>query len=501
MAVVDGCPAFQGGCPFSKMEVNLLPASMESLPDGITDKWINDKCPAFKEGCPFKTTDSVEMLYNVLSEMPESHQVHQDSLAAKVVGETLRLVHTKSVALKSDYNAACPVFATSCPFKTVTTYGVPLVSELDVVVERWGLQNPPSPDGTFETVNEAAEPLSKHLKAGTKIVHRSAENVHFVRDFLKGSVAKESYIDLLRALYHVYNAIEVALDGLPESLRHCDFAALRRADALLSDLRYYTGTPASETLDLGPMSPAAQQYVDRIHKLAKDDPHLVLAHAYTRYLGDLSGGQILAKAAGKAYNLPEGQGAAFYKFENVGVRPADLKAFKKAYRSSLDALQVSTTQADDIVHEANMAFLLNILIFEERDVAAGHLDRIRTLEEVNELVESNKSPLAFQKAYIAAGAQSSDQCPFIPGPAGRRANGEPSFHATEGGVCPWPFVWFHNPKSAIVTHPLKNGLGLIGMIGIFRVALQYPRRSLMTFACTTLAAIMFKPTKKDDTKQ
>merc|ERR1712194_647937 len=155
-------------------------------------------------------------------------------------------------------------------------------------------------------------------------------------------------------------------------------------------------------------------------------------------------------------------------------------------RSSLDALHVSTTQADDIVHEANMAFLLNISIFEERGVAAGHLERIRSLEEVNELVQSNKSPLAFQKAYIAAGAQSSDQCPFIPGPAGRRANGEPSCHASESGVCPWPFVWFHNAKSAI---------GLIGMIGMLRVAWQYPRRSLMTFACTTLAAIMFKPTK------
>merc|ERR1712190_565721 len=73
------------------------------------------------------------------------------------------------------------------------------------------------------------------------------------------------------------------------------------------------------------------------------------------------------------------------------------KTFKKEYRSSLDALGVSASRADDVVREATMAFLFNILIFEERDVAAGHLERIRTVEEVSELVNNNKAPLNFKK--------------------------------------------------------------------------------------------------------
>ena len=70
------------------------------------------------------------------------------------------------------------------------------------------------------------------------MVHRSAENVHFVRDFLKGSVKKESYIELLRALYHVYHAMETGLRELPEHLKHRDFSVLERSDALAADLAH-----------------------------------------------------------------------------------------------------------------------------------------------------------------------------------------------------------------------------------------------------------------------
>jgi len=356
-------------------------------------------------------------------------------------------------------------------------------------------------------IDEASsEPISKALKAGTKIVHRSAENVHFVRDFLKGSVTKESYIELLRALYHAYRAMEEGLECLPLHLKHCDFTAIYRAETIASVLRFYTGTPAGQVVDLGQPSAAAQQYVDRLRLLAREDPLLLLAHAYTRYLGDLSGGQILARAAANAYNLPDGKGAEFYRFEKIGSSPADLKAFKKAYRSSFDALQLSVPRADALVKEANTAFLMNIVIFEERDVAAGHLQRIRSLEEISKLVESNTSALKFKQAYGASNAQASDQCPFIPGAAGRREPGKPSVHGDGGhSVCPWPFVWLHDPKTALVAHPLKNVAGLLTMCGLLRVAWVYPRQSGAVIVASAVALPCLKPKKakrseEDNTK-
>lgn len=512
MAIVDDCPAFSEGCPFSKIDADLLPMIVELFP-----RDIKEKCPAFKDGCPFKDTDSVETLYNKLSDMPNTHQPNKGNAAAKAVEETLKMVHTKSVEMKTKFNAPCPVFATSCPFKTVTTYGAPLLTELDGVVERWGLEqsaeidkhdSKPSAD-TAEAV-EAAEPLSKSLKAGTKLVHRSAENVHFVRDFLKGSVKKESYIELLRALYHVYSALEDGLRELPKALKHCDFSVLERTETLAADLRYYLDTPDGQAVDFGKPSPATQQYVDQVQLLAKEDPLLLLAHAYTRYLGDLSGGQILARAAEKAYKLPQDKGVSFYKFEDIGCAPSDLKSFKKAYRTSLDALQLSARRADAMVQEANKAFLLNILIFQERDVAAGSLERVLTLEEMSHLIESNTSALQFQRAYGApsesAPVKTSNKCPFLPssdGPAAgeaRSCSKCPFLPSADADACPWPFLWTHDPKLALVSHPVKNGIALVGILGLLRVAWEYPKRSAAAFLASAFIVPWIKPKHRKPSK-
>jgi len=67
-----------------------------------------------------------------------------------------------------------------------------------------------------------------------------------------------------------------------------------------------------------PMSDATKAYVKRIHEVGKKDPALLIAHHYTRYLGDLTGGQILGKMAIKAMDLPStGEGVQFYVFKNI----------------------------------------------------------------------------------------------------------------------------------------------------------------------------------------
>lgn len=37
------------------------------------------------------------------------------------------------------------------------------------------------------------------------------------------------------------------------------------------------------------MPQGCQKYVERIHYIGQNEPELLVAHAYTRYMGDLSG--------------------------------------------------------------------------------------------------------------------------------------------------------------------------------------------------------------------
>lgn len=76
------------------------------------------------------------------------------------------------------------------------------------------------------------------------------------------------------------------------------------------------------------LSAGTKPYVDRIHEVGEKDPVLLVAHSYTRYMGDLSGGQILKKVAQRALKLPStGEGLNFYQFEGIHSH----KGFKQLY--------------------------------------------------------------------------------------------------------------------------------------------------------------------------
>ena len=202
--------------------------------------------------------------------------------------------------------------------------------------------------------------LANKLREGTQKSHSMAENVGFVKCFLKGVVEKASYRKLVANLYFVYSAMEVEME------KHRDhpivsaiyFPELHRKTSLEQDLTYYYG-PNWRT-QVSP-SPAAEAYIARIQEASANAPELLIAHSYTRYLGDLSGGQILKGIAMNAMNLADGEGVAFYEFDAI----PDEKAFKNKYRDNLDALPIDVATVDRIVDEANDAFGQNMNMFME----------------------------------------------------------------------------------------------------------------------------------------
>ena len=209
--------------------------------------------------------------------------------------------------------------------------------------------------------------LAKQLKVGTKKSHSAAENTSFVASFLRGVVDEESYKTLVSDLYFVYRAMEEEVRRLKNNqfVKVVYFPELERELALERDVRYYWGPNWRAIIT---PSDSAQLYANRIRELGLKDPLLLVAHHYTRYLGDLSGGQILKGIAQKAMNLREGEGLHFYEFEQV----EDTKEFKVKYRAALDTLELDKSQIDAIIAEANYAFKLNMYVFDE--LAGGKRD-------------------------------------------------------------------------------------------------------------------------------
>eukprot|EP00808_Paulinella_micropora_P017137 g81074.t1 len=281
--------------------------------------------------------------------------------------------------------------------------------------------------------------LSKQLKTGTKKSHRAAEQVHFIRNFIKGKIDKQLYKHMVVFLWHVYSALE---DELRKNHTNSVYSKLHfpkeleRTQTLEQDLEYYLGPEWRQSKEVkNSPSPCTKDYVDRIRKVGKEQPELLVAHAYTRYLGDLSGGQILAKVAKKAMQLPaDGKGTAFYQFEHV----PNARAFKNHYRMRLDATEVSPSMADLLVAEANLAFVLNMRVFEELDVMAGDASQVRSLQEV--------------LATLEMPVRENEKCPFasLGAKAGFSAhNTSTTQPAVAQGECPFPFILLHDPVKGL----------------------------------------------------
>jgi len=202
--------------------------------------------------------------------------------------------------------------------------------------------------------------LATKLREGTKKAHTMAENVGFVKCFLKGTVEKTSYRKLVSNLYFVYSAMEEELERHQNHaiLSKIHFPVLNRKTSLEQDLRYYYGVNWQTVVE---PSQATEAYVQRIREISDTEPELLVAHSYTRYLGDLSGGQILKGIAQRAMNMSGREGVAFYEFDDI----TDEKAFKNTYRQAMNDLPIDEVMADRIVEEANAAFGMNMAVFNE----------------------------------------------------------------------------------------------------------------------------------------
>lgn len=204
---------------------------------------------------------------------------------------------------------------------------------------------------------EAVRPLSVALREGTTAEHEAAEHSSFMSELLAGRINAHGYTDYLLRLRMIYTALEEAVRAhrADPLLAAVYDPALERLTTLEADLAHWAPACGRDTTEV-PDSPAARAYRDRL--TGADWAGALVAHHYTRYLGDLSGGQAIGALLNRAFDL-DGAGLSFYRFP---MRP---KPYKDGYRARLDALPLEADAIDAMVEEVKVAFHLNRALFDE----------------------------------------------------------------------------------------------------------------------------------------
>lgn len=202
-------------------------------------------------------------------------------------------------------------------------------------------------------------PFSEALRERTRGVHQESEGAVFMQDLMSGKGSRNDYIALLAQHYFIYEALEEAAVRMADDPVAALFISpkLTRLPAIEADLEFLLGADWRDRI--APL-PSTTRYTARIREVGRSWPGGFIAHHYTRYLGDLSGGQIIRTLLQRQYGF-ETNGVGFYLFAEI----AKPKLFKDTYRSQLDAVEWTDDERDRVIAEVALAFRFNTELFDD----------------------------------------------------------------------------------------------------------------------------------------
>ena len=171
---------------------------------------------------------------------------------------------------------------------------------------------------------------SNNLRELTQKMHELAETQSFAQEMIKGEVSNRKYATYLFNQHPQYNLLETL--GMMHGI-----IDVRIAPAIHTDYQEIWDDDPNQP----PLLPVVKEYMEHLMSI-KSDPNKLMAHIYVRHMGDLSGGQMIAK------RVP-GSGT-MYKFDE------DVKVIKERIRSKCN---------DSLADEANVCFEFATKLFEQ----------------------------------------------------------------------------------------------------------------------------------------
>lgn len=200
-------------------------------------------------------------------------------------------------------------------------------------------------------------PFIDRMKEETLEAHDESKDSGFAVTIMSGEWSPLAFVEWQRALYPVYNTLETVLKKNRKDpiLSIFDHRKLDRSERILHDLSTYNVDPV---LDPSPL-PCVQDYVACVADTDGSTPR-VLAYHYTRYMGDMIGGQVIARSMKEKYGMSE-DSLTCYDFSELG----DLHHYRKNYKILIELLPWSDEEREQFVDEIKTAYKINAVLFEQ----------------------------------------------------------------------------------------------------------------------------------------
>ena len=202
-------------------------------------------------------------------------------------------------------------------------------------------------------------PFSTALRERSSSAHSGSEGAGFMSDLMRGKGTRDDYVALVAQHWFIYDALERAAQHMRLDPIAAPFISdkLTRLPANEADLEFLIGADWRERIE--PL-PTTERYVARIREVGAVWPGGFVAHHYTRYLGDLSGGLFIGKLMQRRFGF-DTNGIGFYIFADI----ADPKEFKEHYRVQLDAAPWDEAEKERVIDEVLLAYRFNTELFED----------------------------------------------------------------------------------------------------------------------------------------
>ena len=201
--------------------------------------------------------------------------------------------------------------------------------------------------------------MTYDIKELTKEIHQNAERQEFVKTLMSGTIRPELYAIYLYNQLQCYSVLEKY--GMANDLFR-QTPGLQRAENIHRDYKKLWPDLSNPPR----ITPSTQAYVKHIETI-QDDPEKLYGHIYVRHLGDLSGGQMIARKVPVKRYYDFGANAKEWKRIVKEIINEYLNTYQVNVLSEVEYCFESATNLFKEMNEINKPLVLTDEVFDENN--------------------------------------------------------------------------------------------------------------------------------------